>query len=227
VNLMMVDSLSVFGKILREIIKETKPRKIIETGTYLGEGTTTVIASAVRDFNIDLEKFYSIEVNPQYFRSAYIHLRNLGLLEFVTLENGLSIYRKQLPNRDKIREMFLDTIWPDYVYIDHNKDIRVNKYFEETNFGDVPEGLLITCLEKLEQTPDLVLLDSGGHVGELEFDTLIPMLKGPCIIALDDIYHVKHYNSLVKIKEDKRFKIMELSKEKFGFCITKFIPEGN
>ena len=131
---MMVDSLSVFGKILREIIKETKPRKIIETGTYLGEGTTTVIASAVRDFNIDLEKFYSIEVNPQYFRSAYIHLRNLGLLEFVTLENGLSIYRKQLPNRDKIREMFLDTIWPDYVYIDHNKDIRVNKYFEETNF---------------------------------------------------------------------------------------------
>lgn len=224
-NLMAVDTLSVFGKALREAIKETKPTKIIETGTYLGRGTTTVITSAIRDFNINLTKFYSIEVNPSYYRSAYVHLKNCGLLKFVELINGLSIYRKQLPNRIKIKEEFLDKEWPDYVYIDHSKETRIDKYFEETDFVGVPEGMLITCLGKLDQTPDLVLLDSGGHVGEIEFDTLIPILKGPCIIALDDIYHVKHFNSLMKIRGDKRFEILELSKEKFGFCITKFSPE--
>jgi len=223
---MAVDVLSTFGKTLRGIIRDRKPKRIIETGTYLGRGTTTVIASAIRDFDISLIKFYSLEVNPNYYRSAYIHLRDIGLLGAVTLVNGLSIFRYQLPNKDKIKERFIDTPWPEDVYIDHNKDMRVNRYFEETDFPNVPEGMLLNCLEKLDQSPDLVLLDSGGHVGEIEFDTLITALKKPCIIALDDVFHVKHYNNLNKINNDKRFNIIHLSREKFGCCIVKFVPEG-
>ena len=226
-NLMMVDALSTFGKTLRGVIQDVKPKKIIETGTYLGKGTTTVIASALRDFNIDSTKFYSIEVNPQYFRSAYIHLRDMGLLDYVMLINGLSIFRKQLPNKDEIKKNFLDKEWPKEVYIDHSKETRVDRYFEETNFDNVPEGVLLTCLGKLSQSPDLVLLDSGGHIGGIEFDTLIPVLKKECIIALDDVFHVKHYTNLKKIEKDPRFKILHLSKEKFGYCITHFRPEAN
>ena len=85
--------------------------------------------------------------------------------------------------------------------------------------------MLINCLEKLDYSPDLVLLDSGGHLGEVEFDTLIPNLKKFCIIALDDIFHVKHYNNLQKIREDGRFAFLSLSREKFGFCITQFTPD--
>ena len=224
-NLMSVDALSDFGKVLRERIRETKPKRIIETGTYLGRGTTTVIASAIRDFEIDFVKFFSIEVNPQYYRSAYIHLRDSGLLGIVTLINGLSVFRTQLPSIEEIKEKFVDKVWNKDVYIDHNKDIRVFKYFEETNFPFVPDGMLINCLEKLDYSPDLVLLDSGGHLGEVEFDTLIPNLKKSCIIALDDVFHVKHYNSLLKIKEDTRFNFLSLSREKFGHCITQFTPE--
>jgi predicted O-methyltransferase YrrM len=216
---------SDFSKALRKVIKETKPKRIIETGTYLGKGTTTVIASAIRDFNIDLVKFYSIEVNPHYYRHAYVHLRDLGFLGIVSLINGLSIHRYQLPNRDKIKREFLDKEWPKEVYIDHSKDIRVEKYFEETQFDLVQDGMLITCLEGMGNSPDLVLLDSGGHVGEAEFDSLIPVLEKDCIIALDDVYHVKHYNNLQKIQKDPRFKVLHLSREKFGFCIAKFSPE--
>ena len=225
-NAMSVDVLSNFGKVLRNVIKETEPKKIIETGTYLGKGTTTVIASAIRDFKIEKAKFHSIEVNPNYFRSAYIHLRDADLLGFVNLVNGLSIYRNQLPSREKIKEEFVDKNWPDGVYIDHNKNIRVHRYFDETNFEGVPDGMLLTCLNKSDYSPDLVLLDSGGHVGGIEFNVVISHVKNPCIIALDDTLHVKHYNSLQRILSDSRFSIIEQSKEKFGFCIAKFHPEG-
>ena len=36
-----------FQEAISKIIKERKPRKIIETGTYLGEGSTRVIADAL------------------------------------------------------------------------------------------------------------------------------------------------------------------------------------
>jgi len=223
-NLMMVDALSTFGKTLRGVIQDVKPRKIMETGTYLGKGTTTVITSALRDFNIDSTKFYSIEVNPQYFRSAYIHLRDSRLLKFVTLLNGLSVLHSQLPSAKEIEEKFVNKEWNKEVYIDHSKDTRVFKYFEETNYPLVPEGLLINCLEKFDYKPDLVLLDSGGHIGMIEFDILMPLLKNKCIIVLDDTLHVKHYESLQKIQKDQRFKIISLSNEKFGFCIASFNP---
>jgi len=222
---MSVNIWSDFGKVLRELIREEKPKKIIETGTYLGRGTTTVIASSLRDFNIGFIKFYSIEVNPNHFKSAFVHLKNSGLLGFVSLINGLSIYRHQLPDKDKIKREFLDKEWPEGVYIDHDKEFRVDRYFNETRFDQVPDGMLLNCLEGLDYSPDLVLLDSGGHIGEVEFDSLIPVLKKPCIIALDDVFHVKHYYNLQKIKKDNRFKVLHLSKEKFGFAIVKFTPE--
>jgi hypothetical protein len=224
-SLMAVGVLSTFGIALRKIIQDKKPKRIIETGTYLGRGTTTVIASAIKDFNIDIVRFYSLEVNPHHYKAAFDHLKNKGLLGVVSLINGLSIHRYELPNRDKIKRDFLDREWPEGVYIDHSKDSRVDRYFEETNFDHVPDGMLLTCLEGLNFSPDLVLLDSGGHIGEIEFNTVIPKLKKPCVIALDDVFHVKHYNNLQKIRKDSRFKVLHLSKEKFGFCITKFTPE--
>jgi predicted O-methyltransferase YrrM len=224
-SLMAVNVASDFGGSLRSIIKNTAPQKIIETGTYLGQGTTTIIASAIRDFGISLTSFYSIEVNPSHYRFAHMHLKDSGLLGFVTLINGLSVYRYQLPDKNKIKEKFLDADWPKEVYIDHNKEVRVDKYFEETNFNQVPDGMLMACLKVFDNSPDLVLLDSGGHIGEVEFDSLFPILKKPCLIALDDVFHVKHYQSLKKIQKNKQFEILELSREKFGFVITRFTPE--
>ena len=222
---MSVNVLSEFSKVLRETIKENRPKNIIETGTYLGKGSTTVIASSIRDFKLDPVRFYSIEVNPNFFRKAYIHLKDQELLNFVYLVHGLSVRKDQLLSKDEIQKKFVDMDWPKEIYVDHDKDSRTFKYFEETNFDYVPDGMLLDCLKKLNGQVDFVLLDSAGHMGEIEFDVLIEALRGECIIALDDVYHVKHYRSLQKIKKDKRFEILNLSKEKFGFCVTKFIPE--
>ena len=67
----------------------------------------------------------------------------------------------------------------------------------------------------------LIILDSGGHMGFVEFEYVLSLLKGSCIFVLDDVYHVKHYKSLKMIQSDPRFNILTLSKEKFGFCIAE------
>jgi hypothetical protein len=80
-------------------------------------------------------------------------------------------------------------------------------------------------LAHFEYQPDFVLLDSAGHLGHLEFVYTTSKLRGRCFIALDDTNHVKHYQSVLDMKQDpKRFRIVAESKEKFGFCIAEFNP---
>ena len=45
----IVFSGEAFSEAINQIIKKKKPNKIIETGTYLGEGSTRVIADALKD----------------------------------------------------------------------------------------------------------------------------------------------------------------------------------
>jgi hypothetical protein len=44
------------------------------------------------------------------------------------------------------------------------------------------------------------------------------------VIALDDTLHVKHRESLRRIKADPRFTLLEESKEKFGWVTAEFTP---
>ncbi len=221
-DLMSVYRESGFADNIREVIKINRPLKIIETGTYLGMGTTTVIASSLKEFNIEEALFYSIEINPDFYKQATHNLSENGLIEYVQLLRGVSVPRKLLPGREEIEKMCVTDIEFNDIFIDHKEDERVELYYRETNFSDAPDDLLLRCLKEFDFKPDFVLLDSAGHMGCIEFDYLIKHLKGDCFIALDDIYHIKHHRSFLKIKEDPRFTILAASKEKFGFCIAGF-----
>jgi hypothetical protein len=76
----------------------------------------------------------------------------------------------------------------------------------------------------MENRPDLVLLDSAGHVGWEEFQVFCQEVKSPCWLVLDDVFHLKHDASLEAIRRDPRFQIHRLEKEKFGYCIARFEP---
>ena len=221
-DLTSIDSDSDFSKSILAVIEEHRPTKLIETGTYLGTGTTALIASAIKNLEIENAKFYSIEVSPSNCAEASLNIFNRGLSDYVEILNGLSISRDQLLNRGMISKLFIEKDWPDHVYIDHLVKNRVENYYSETNFPKVEDNLLVKCIELFENRPDFVLLDSGGHVGSEEFDIFIHNVKGPCILVLDDIHHVKHYNSMKRIIEDPRFRLIKMAREKFGFCITKF-----
>ena len=80
-------------------------------------------------------------------------------------------------------------------------------------------------MKEFDHRPDFVLLDSGGHMGYVEFRYALPLIHGPCYIALDDIYHVKHHRSFRELQNDPRFELVAVSEEKFGFCVARFTPD--
>lgn len=225
-DLTQIDEGSEFAAVIRQLVVAAKPRRIIETGTYLGEGTTRAIASALCEVGNRDVAFFSIEVNRSNLQQAATNLQSRGLLEWVRLLNGLSLPRECLPSLQEIQSTLVDKPQFNDIFVDHRETQRAELYYAETNFGEVEDNLLGRVLEVFNYCPDFVLLDSGGHIGTAEFDFLIPKLKAPCFIALDDIYHVKHHRNFLLMQSDARFNILVSSKEKFGFCLAHFVPHS-
>lgn len=224
---MAVDKESDFAYRLKKLIKENHFKNIIETGTYLGQGTTSVIASTLKEEKITNHKFYSIEVNPEYFNKAQKNLAQSQLGEYVYLLNGLSVPKNALPSEQEIEKTCIHEI-PNNIIVDHKEKDRVRLYSQEINLQNfqgvnTPDNLLWLALCKMDHKPNIILLDSAGCMGYIEFKYLLSILKWPCYIVLDDTKHVKHYKSLEHIKSSSQFDQVYESDEKFGFCIARFL----
>jgi ADP-heptose:LPS heptosyltransferase/glycosyltransferase involved in cell wall biosynthesis/predicted O-methyltransferase YrrM len=216
---------SDFARGIREVFSKHRPTKIIETGTYLGTGTTAVIASTLRDLGLRNSRFFTIEVNPNNVAQAHRNLDAAGLSDYVQVYHGLSVPRSALPTVQEIEDSCVRNIEFDDIFVDHREHNRAALYYQETNFDGVEEDLLGKALEAFGNRPDFVILDSAGHMGFVEFSYLLKKLQGPCVIALDDVYHIKHHKSFAMLKGDPRFKVVVESREKFGFCIAEFTPD--
>ena len=221
-DLTRIDTGSHFARCIRDTFAKVRPKRIIETGTYLGTGTTLVIARALRELGLEEATFYSIEINPAHVRRAIENLAKHGFV--VDILNGLSVPRALLPTVTQIEDAYVKHVLADGLIVDHEEADRARLYHRETDFPNLPEDLLGKTLATFEFRPDFVLLDSGGHLGHVEFRYVIDKLRGPCVIALDDIHHVKHYQSYRDMRADDRFDVMVASEEKFGFCIARFNP---
>jgi hypothetical protein len=220
-NPMMVDVQSHFARCVFDLFRQVRPTRIIETGTYFGMGTTAIIGLALRQLQIANAQFFSIEVNPIHHAQAVHNVAMMGLE--ATLLLGLSVPRHLLPSGEQIRRDVVEHE-EDGIFVDHQRDVRVQKYFEETDFAGVEDDLLGKCLAKFDFRPDFLLLDSAGHMGHVELRYVVPLIKGRCFFALDDTNHVKHYQSVREIKQDPRFRVLVESQEKFGFCFAEFNP---
>lgn len=221
-DLTRIDTESHFARCIKDLFARIRPKRVIETGTYHGTGTTTVIARAIRDLRIADSRFISIEVNPRNVTRATSNLQKEDLV--VELFNGLTVPRELLPSIEQIDRELVKNVISDDLIVDHEEADRARLYYGETDFGDLPDDMLGTALDEFDDRPDFVLLDSGGHMGFIEFGYLVSKLKGPCHVALDDIYHVKHFRSFEELRRDARFQLVTASEEKFGFCIARFTP---
>ncbi len=214
---------SEFGTALERIVVERRPSRIIETGTFEAKGTTLAIARGLRKSG-HAARFLTIECNALNYDRALRNLARDGFLGMVTPLHGLSVPRQILPSLEQIKKWCVEDIEFDDIFVDHYEADRAQRYYAETNFDGVPDNLLGACLNLFDNQPDLVLLDSGGHMGNVEFNYLIEALEAPCVIALDDILHIKHHRSYRQIKSDPRFRLLSESREKFGSCIAEFTP---
>ena len=222
-NLTAVQFNSEFERDLRALIRRIKPKFIVETGTYLGQGTTRIISSALRDAGLTETQFFSVECNPENHRRALENLSQAGLLPFVKPLHGISVPRSLLPDEAAIRTETIENVGGN-VFVDHHEENRIQLYLNETNYPAIAEDLLGTCLRRCAGQPDILLLDSAGHMGNVEFNYVLGQLRAPCYLALDDIRHVKHARSIEQIKDDPRFEWVSVTEEKFGSCILKFTP---
>ena len=223
-DLTQIDNQSEFAAAIRQLFAEHRPTKLVETGAYLGEGTTRVIADALRQLDITEAQFHSIEINHHHLAQARRNLARNGLASAVHLHHGVSVPRGLLPSLEEIERCTVREIDENDLFVDHREHERATLYFKETDFHGVPDDLLGRVLRQFNGRPDFVLLDSGGHMGNVEFNYLLSQLEGPCWIALDDVHHIKHRRSLRQIQADPRFEIRLESNEKFGFCIARFTP---
>ena len=107
-----------FKDAITYLIKTEKLQRIIETGSYLGEGTTQAIADAL----VGHEQVFSIEVNPRHYEIARKRHRNTPI-NFLL---GLSIGRGDVPT-----SATFDV--PDNIVIDHLDHNRELLYKQENN----------------------------------------------------------------------------------------------
>jgi len=173
-----------FRDAITDLIRTKKLQRIVETGSYLGEGTTQAIADAL----VGDEQVWSIEVNPRHYEIARKRHRNTPI-NFLL---GLSIGRSDIPT-----SVTFDV--PDHIVIDHLDHNRELLYKQEINFKGA-DGLLHYVLAKLDFKPDLVILDSAGHMGLQEFKYLMDRVEPGFYLALDDTNHVKHYQTCESLK---------------------------
>lgn len=199
---------NAFSNELEAIVATNKLTKIIETGTLYGTGSTRAIENGILKHGLQA-KFYSIECNPDNFNVA---LKNtLGIAYLV---NGISTPKHLVP----LCAIFTD--YPDDIVVDHQPSVREKLYMAEVNF-DVPDDMLRACLSDMDFMPELVVLDSAGIMGTIEFEYLMTIVKGEFFLALDDTAHVKHYKTVQKIKDDERFTEVWATADKFGSKIYR------
>lgn len=208
-----------FNDELSSLIQIHGLSKVIETGTYLGQGTTKAVMVGLSKLFHPFT-FYSIEVNPTHHKQA---VRNLGAYKGLHLLLGLSVAKTDVPTSSTFEV-------PEYVVVDHHDSNRHLLYSLEVGYP-VPDNMLDFALFQMNYKPDLVILDSAGHMGLIEFQYLMKRAKGSFYLALDDTDHVKHFETMIFIKENPdTFTIIKqvqsefldpVNGSKFGFAIVK------
>jgi predicted O-methyltransferase YrrM len=172
-----------FRDTVKRLVKEYNINEVVETGTFLGTGSTKVFAG--EGLNV-----FTIECNPNHITHA---VQNLEGLDNVCFVHGLSL------KRENLIKGIMSMTFPDGGIYDSTRP-KVS-YIQEVLYPVLVEDAL--SLFAKNETKQLVFLDSAGGVGYLEF---IEFMSWPLnirrnkVLLLDDVTHVKHERSVQSLK---------------------------
>jgi hypothetical protein len=227
--------------LLVEITKQAPISHILESGTYRGLGSTKFIAEIVGAQSSPPQLFVTIEANHDSWRQARNNLKDFP---FVTPVWGLSTSRQEglrfirndpaLLNHLKYPDIFIDDVRDPIGFYSREIAGRLgraawNPVEKIRRFVDRPrfyagENLLAKWLGAFRTCHPLVVLDSAGGIGYLEFNTLQKhMPEYPYFLLLDDICHVKHFRSYERVHTDSKFAVIGESKDA-GWLLAKYQP---
>ena len=223
-------------KALRAAVRQYRPRVVVETGTYLGTGSTRMIAEAFTP-NVP-EKFYTIEISRTHYEAAR---RNLAHINFIEVLWGLSVGREQAGNfirSDSLlweaKQYGIEVEQPDNPVAFYLKEINADNSGVCSCMGDddcypkpvAPENLLARLLSQYKARQPFIVLDSAGGIGWLEFQEVLRLQKGlPFVLFLDDVNHVKHYRSLRYVQSSPEFHMIDYDAG-HGWALAAYEPHG-
>ncbi len=201
---------------LRTAIRQYEPGVVIETGTYLGTGSTRMIIEAFAP--AEPEKFYTIEISPRFCAVAR---RNLSRYEFVEVLWGLSVGRGEAEKFLRSDSLLweaehhgIEVEGPEDPVSFYLREISSDKNgtHEDECYPDVeaPDNWLERLLSQHKHERPLIVLDSAGGIGWLEFQEVLRLQQGsPFLLFLDDVRHVKHYRSRVFVESSSDFRMID------------------
>jgi hypothetical protein len=222
--------------LLRELMRREQITDVVETGTHHGLGSTTLVAEAFPPDGLP-RSFVTIEANWRSWRTAR---RNLARFPFVTPVWGHSLRVKEairfvrgddaLLQHDRYPDIYVDELTDPVSLYENELRGRLGGRILRHPLAYVAdrlrgrhsgENLLARSLSRVRDARPLVVLDSAGGTGLLEFATTRETLRGRAyFVLLDDVHHVKHFRSLAHIRSDAEFTILGLN-EREGWALAE------
>jgi len=178
---------SKFGGVVFRLVRTLRFEKILEIGSFDGDGSTQVLIEAMKPFAT--KRLVCLELREDRFQNL---VRNTSRHPWVELVNASSISWKSFSNRD-----FDSDIWPHYAGASAEDYARVKSWWQ----SDVSaiQGSFRAYLEEEEEFFDAVLIDGGEFSGYDEYRVL--RKRTDCFI-LDDVFKAFKNNRVFKELSD-------------------------
>ena len=227
--------------LLVDMTRCTPISHILESGTHVGLGSTKFIAEIFGAQSPRPQLFVTIEANHHSWQQA---VKNLKRFPFVTPVWGLSTSRREglrfirsdraLLNHSEYPDIFIDDVQDPVSF--YSREIarglgggtrnpleKIQRLVDRPRFYN-GENLLAKWLSAFQSDSPLVVLDSAGGVGYLEFRTVQQhMLEHSYFLLLDDICHVKHFRSYEFVHSNSNFTVIGENKDA-GWLLAKHQP---
>ena len=213
---------------INDLFRTQKITHILESGTFVGTGSTTTLANAIIKNELPVKSFRTVEVDFKIYKKAK---KNLAPFSFVTPTWGMTIKLEEaldfiesdeaINNHHSYPEIFIDNIEDPKSFYKNELSGQLSKHHFRQNLGQriistlkqnqetFEEEVFEKYLNPIKAENPLILLDSAGGIGFLEFQTVLKIMDGnPFWLILDDIHHLKHFRSYQQVKQDPQFEIL-------------------
>lgn len=229
---------------IRKLVEENGIDVVVETGTHDGIGSTKMLAEAYSG-TLKPRFFYTCELSFSKYKKARKNLKSYPFVQAlwgrsVKLAEAIEFIRNDeaLQHHEKYPDVFIDRPEdPAAFYIKEcqsgflSRKKAFLKYLDP-RYGFMRltqyqgEDLLRTLLGRHLGDRPLILLDSAGGIGYLEFKIVKEVMRGHAFwLLLDDIHHLKHFRSFSEIQSDPSFQIIDHDAVN-GWVLAKHTPSS-
>ena len=206
-----------FSDDIIKIVKNNDLNHILEIGSSNGEGSTTIIITAILNRSFFSEvNLLCLEASIERFEALKKRFQDFS---FVKCYNSSSIKLEEFPSEEKIKSFY------------NNIKSNLNKFSEQTIISWLHEdknyliknNIKTNAIEDLKenlkiQSFDFVLIDGSEFTGEIELSKVI----GSKFIALDDIETYKNYFSHKTLMKNNDYSVLKINtKLRNGYSIFR------